>query len=127
MCIQAKQLLSLLVPGTFIEAHARRLPAGDWNWCHFLLALGLVFGYAMKNSGFRGWRRVVKRRRTVSRNRTKREGHLRFANSKMPDDNRLFLSSDSGGIRHMAVFHQNVVLPFCFVLQILQIYGRYHH
>jgi hypothetical protein len=50
MCIQAKHLLLSFVPGTFM-GRARPLQGratGSW-WSS--LALGLLFGYAMKNSG----------------------------------------------------------------------------
>jgi hypothetical protein len=99
MCIQAKQLLLSFVPGTFIGACATFAGQGDWKLVLPSLALGLIFGYAMKNSGL--WlRRVVQRRRTVSRkSKIKREGHSRFRlNSKMPDDNSgFFICQDSGG------------------------------
>lgn len=99
MCIQAKQLLLSFVPGTFIGACATFAGQGDWKLVLPSLALGLIFGYAMKNSGL-CWRRVVQRRRTVSRkSKIKREGHSRFRlNSKMPDDNSgFFICQDSGG------------------------------
>lgn len=99
MCIQAKQLLLSFVPGTFIGACATFAGQGDWKLVLPSLALGLIFGYAMKNSAC-GWRRVVQRRRTVSRkSKIKREGHSRFRlNSKMPDDNSgFFICQDSGG------------------------------
>lgn len=51
MCIQAKQLLLSFVPGTFIGACATFAGQGDWRLVVPSLALGLVFGYAMKNSG----------------------------------------------------------------------------
>ena len=51
MCIQAKQLLLSFVPGTFIGACATFAGQGDWKLVLPSLALGLVFGYAMKNSG----------------------------------------------------------------------------
>lgn len=51
MCIQAKQLLLSFVPGTFIGACATFAGQGDWKQVLPSLALGLVFGYAMKNSG----------------------------------------------------------------------------
>ena len=44
MCIQAKQLLLSFVLGTFAGQ-------GDWKLVLPSLALGLIFGYAMKNSG----------------------------------------------------------------------------
>ncbi|ETJ36410.1 Inner membrane protein ycdZ, partial [human gut metagenome] len=48
---QAKQLLLSFVPGTFIGACATFAGQGDWKLVLPSLALGLVFGYAMKNSG----------------------------------------------------------------------------
>ncbi|KNC91564.1 membrane protein [Trabulsiella odontotermitis] len=51
MCIQAKQLLLSFVPGTFIGAGATFAGQGDWRVIVPSLALGLLFGYAMKNSG----------------------------------------------------------------------------
>ncbi len=51
MCIQARQLLLSFVPGTFIGACATFAASGDWRLVLPSLALGLVFGYAMKNSG----------------------------------------------------------------------------
>lgn len=51
MCIQAKQLLFSFVPGTFIGACATFAGQGDWKLVLPSLALGLIFGYAMKNSG----------------------------------------------------------------------------
>ena len=51
MCIQAKHLLLSFVPGTFIGACATFAGQGDWKLVLPSLALGLVFGYAMKNSG----------------------------------------------------------------------------
>ena len=51
MCVQAKQLLLSFVPGTFIGACATFAGQGDWKLVLPSLALGLVFGYAMKNSG----------------------------------------------------------------------------
>ena len=51
MCIQAKQLLLSFVPGTFIGACATFAGQGDWKLVLPSLALGLIFGYAMKNSG----------------------------------------------------------------------------
>ena len=49
--IQAKQLLLSFVPGTFIGACATFAGQGDWKLVLPSLALGLIFGYAMKNSG----------------------------------------------------------------------------
>lgn len=51
MCIQAKQLLFSFVPGTFIGACTTFAGQGDWKLVLPSLALGLIFGYAMKNSG----------------------------------------------------------------------------
>ncbi|MNY52619.1 Inner membrane protein YcdZ [compost metagenome] len=51
MCIQAKHLLLSFVPGTFIGACATFAGQGDWKMIIPSLLLGLVFGYAMKNSG----------------------------------------------------------------------------
>jgi len=51
MCIQAKHLLLSFVPGTFMGACATFAGQGDWRLVVPSLALGLVFGYAMKNSG----------------------------------------------------------------------------
>ena len=51
MCIQARQTLLSFVPGTFIGACATFAADGDWRLVVPSLALGLVFGYAMKNSG----------------------------------------------------------------------------
>jgi hypothetical protein len=49
MCIQAKHLLLSFVPGP-LWACATFAGQGDWKLV-VLLALGLLFGYAMKNSG----------------------------------------------------------------------------
>ena len=51
MCLQAKNLLLSFVPGTFIGACATFAGQGDWRVVAPSLALGLLFGYAMKNSG----------------------------------------------------------------------------
>ena len=51
MYIQARQLILSFVPGTFIGACATFAAGGDWRLVVPSLALGLVFGYAMKNSG----------------------------------------------------------------------------
>ncbi len=51
MCLQAKNLLLSFVPGTFIGACATFAGAGDWQLVLPSLAVGLLFGYAMKNSG----------------------------------------------------------------------------
>lgn len=100
MCIQAKQLLLSFVPGTFIGACATFAGQGDWKLVLPSLALGLIFGYAMKNSGLWLAARSAKTARTVSRkSKIKREGHSRFRlNRKMPDDNSgFFIYQDSGG------------------------------
>ncbi len=51
MCVQAKHLLLSFVPGTFMGACATFAGQGDWKLVVPSLALGLLFGYAMKNSG----------------------------------------------------------------------------
>nr|CEK28204.1 Glutathione-regulated potassium-efflux system protein [Yersinia ruckeri] len=51
MCIQACQQWFSFVPGTFIGACATFAGNGDWQWVSVSLLVGLVFGYAMKNSG----------------------------------------------------------------------------
>lgn len=51
MCLQARNLLLSFVPGTFIGACATFAGQGDWRLVIPSLAVGLVFGYAMKNSG----------------------------------------------------------------------------
>lgn len=51
MCLQAKQTLLSFVPGTFIGACATFAGQGDWALVLASLAVGLLFGYAMKNSG----------------------------------------------------------------------------
>ncbi len=51
MCLQAQQVLLSFVPGTFIGACATFAGQGDWKLVVPSLVLGLVFGYAMKNSG----------------------------------------------------------------------------
>ena len=51
MCIQAKHLLLSFVPGTFMGACATFAGQGEWKLVVPSLALGLLFGYAMKNSG----------------------------------------------------------------------------
>ncbi|VDZ83764.1 Inner membrane protein ycdZ [Kluyvera intermedia] len=51
MCIQARQRLLAFVPGTFIGACATFAGQGDWKLVVPSLLVGLVFGYAMKNSG----------------------------------------------------------------------------
>ncbi len=51
MCMQARRLWLSFVPGTFIGACSTFAGNGDWHVVVPSLALGLVFGYAMKNSG----------------------------------------------------------------------------
>ncbi|WP_148677787.1 DUF1097 domain-containing protein [Klebsiella sp. RIT-PI-d] len=51
MCIQAKQLLLSFVPGTFIGACATFAGQGDYKLVVPSVLLGLIFGFAMKNSG----------------------------------------------------------------------------
>lgn len=51
MCIQSKQLLLSFVPGTFIGACATFAGQGEWRAVVPSLLVGLLFGYAMKNSG----------------------------------------------------------------------------
>lgn len=51
MCIQAQQRWLAFVPGTFIGACATFAGNGDWKMVVPSLIVGLVFGYAMKNSG----------------------------------------------------------------------------
>lgn len=51
MCIQARQVLLSFVPGTFIGACATFAGQGDWRLVLPSLAVGLLFGFAMKNSG----------------------------------------------------------------------------
>lgn len=51
MCIQAKQQWLGFVPGTFIGACATFAGGGNWSLVTLSLLVGLVFGYAMKNSG----------------------------------------------------------------------------
>ncbi|RJT45327.1 DUF1097 domain-containing protein [Rahnella woolbedingensis] len=51
MCIQAWQQWLAFVPGTFIGACATFAAQGDWRQVVVSLLVGLVFGYAMKNSG----------------------------------------------------------------------------
>lgn len=50
MCMQAAQQWLAFVPGTFIGACAT-FAAGGWEPALPSLLVGLVFGYAMKNSG----------------------------------------------------------------------------
>lgn len=51
MCAQAKSLLLSFVPGTFIGACATFAGQGDWRLVVPSLVVGLLFGFAMKNSG----------------------------------------------------------------------------
>ncbi|MFI8416866.1 DUF1097 domain-containing protein [Serratia sp. NPDC078593] len=51
MCIQARQQWLGFVPGTFIGACATFAAEGDWRLVTLSLLVGLLFGYAMKNSG----------------------------------------------------------------------------
>lgn len=51
MCLQSRQWLLSFVPGTFIGACATFAANGDWRPVLPALLLGLVFGFAMKNSG----------------------------------------------------------------------------
>jgi hypothetical protein len=51
MCIQARQQWLSFVPGTFIGACATFAGGGDWPRVTMSLLVGLLFGYAMKNSG----------------------------------------------------------------------------
>ena len=99
MCIQAKQLLLSFVPGTFIGACATFAGQGDWKLVLPSLALGLIFGYAMKNSGLWLAARSAKTAHREQQIKIKREGHSRFRlNRKMPDDNSgFFIYQDSGG------------------------------
>ncbi|TQI81381.1 uncharacterized protein DUF1097 [Serratia fonticola] len=62
MCIQAKQQWLGFVPGTFIGACATFAAEGNWPLVTVSLLVGLVFGYAMKNSGL--W--LAARRKTVA-------------------------------------------------------------
>lgn len=69
MCLQAKQLLLSFVPGTFIGACATFAGQGDWKLVVPSLALGLIFGYAMKNSGL--WLAAYQARRQAPENAIK--------------------------------------------------------
>lgn len=51
MCMQAKNVLLSFVPGTFIGACATFAGQGDWRLVLPSLMVGLLFGFAMKNSG----------------------------------------------------------------------------
>lgn len=69
MCIQAKQLLLSFVPGTFIGACATFAGQGDWRLVVPSLAVGLIFGFAMKNAGL--W--LANRRTSASTQRAVEE------------------------------------------------------
>ncbi|BBR58390.1 hypothetical protein WP7S18C02_29410 [Klebsiella sp. WP7-S18-CRE-02] len=64
MCIQSKQLLLSFVPGTFIGACATFAGQGDWRAVVPSLLVGLLFGYAMKNSGLWLANRKAERKQT---------------------------------------------------------------
>ncbi len=66
MCIQAKQLLLSFVPGTFIGACATFAGQGDYKLVVPSVMLGLVFGYAMKNSGLWLASRAAKKRLSLN-------------------------------------------------------------
>ncbi|CNI10195.1 glutathione-regulated potassium-efflux system protein [Yersinia aldovae] len=51
MCIQASQPWLSFVPGTFIGACTTFAGNGNWKLVIVSLLVGVVFGYAMKNSG----------------------------------------------------------------------------
>lgn len=51
MCIQAYQKWLTFVPGAFIGASATFAGDGHWQLVLSSLLVGLLFGYAMKNSG----------------------------------------------------------------------------
>ncbi|MBS0970250.1 DUF1097 domain-containing protein [Chimaeribacter arupi] len=51
MCVQAANRWLAFVPGTFIGACAMFAAQGNWRLVLPSLLVGLVFGYAMKNSG----------------------------------------------------------------------------
>lgn len=51
MCIQARHTLLSFVPGTFIGACATFANQGQWVLVIASLLPGLLFGFAMKNSG----------------------------------------------------------------------------
>lgn len=50
MCLQTKSLLFSFVPGTFLGACATFAGQGEWRVVPSL-AVGLLYGYAMKNGG----------------------------------------------------------------------------
>ena len=64
MCIQSKQLLLSFVPGTFIGACATFAGQGEWLAVVPSLLVGLLFGYAMKNSGLWLANRKAERKQT---------------------------------------------------------------
>lgn len=51
MCLQARHTLLSFVPGTFIGACATFANQGEWHLVIASLIPGLLFGFAMKNSG----------------------------------------------------------------------------
>lgn len=51
MCLQAWQQWLNFVPGTFIGACATFAGDGEWRLVTLSLLVGLLFGFAMKNSG----------------------------------------------------------------------------
>lgn len=71
MCIQAKQLLLSFVPGTFIGACATFAGQGDWRLVLPSLALGLIFGYAMKIVGY-GWHHAASNIQRIRRSQNKK-------------------------------------------------------
>jgi hypothetical protein len=67
MCMQAKNVLLSFVPGTFIGACATFAGQGDWRLVLPSLMVGLLFGFAMKNSGlWLAMRRDKQRQNTVA-------------------------------------------------------------
>lgn len=78
MCIQAKQLLLSFVPGTFIGACATFAGQGDWRLVLPSLALGLIFGYAMKVVGY-GWHHAASNIQRIRRSQNKKRGVLPHA------------------------------------------------
>jgi hypothetical protein len=67
MCLQAWQQWLAFVPGTFIGACATFAAQGNWRQVVLSLLVGLLFGYAMKNSGLWLAERRAKQRRRVLR------------------------------------------------------------
>ncbi|WP_459176024.1 DUF1097 domain-containing protein [Ewingella americana] len=65
MCLQAWQQWLAFVPGTFIGACATFAAQGDWRQVVLSLLVGLLFGYAMKNSGLWLAERREKQRRAA--------------------------------------------------------------